>query len=387
MYNFVDVIQNGCKPIEFAKYCQRALLPPFDNSSNTIVIIDEIQSNSFVYNSIRTLNDSIKCDIIVTGSYLGFILGNKNFFLPAGTISYAHMFTLSFAEFCDVFHCRNLLETIDLYGQGKEDDYKKLSDLYKLYIQIGGYPEVVKTFIETKTIDNCYIVINKLLETFKNESRFYFKEAREVEIFDNVYREALKQMCSRVTSGHALETLTNFVKDSTKLCVNRSEVANAVIWLKYMGILSMDNHAVNGDMRNIQESRRMYFSDCGIVSYLASKSLLNETSLTGILTETFVYNELHRLFKLPFNRVPVMEEEVCYSTFGNYELDFMLADKNKVVYGIEVKTKDVEPKSLKVYLDKGLIKRGIVAKPTKGGKGPYYNTIPIYTVYRFPYKK
>ena len=77
---------------------------------------------------------------------------------------------------------------------------------------------------------------------------------------------------------------------------------------------------------------------------------------------------------------------MCYSTYGNFELDFMLADRNKTVYGIEVKTKDGEPKSLKVYIDKNFIDRGIVAKPAKGGHGDKFDTIPIYTVgCRFPY--
>ena len=387
-HNFIEVINNGCSPLEFEKYCRRASLPHFVDSKSTILIIDEIQSSSKVYNAIRKLYDSIKCDIIVTGSYLGRILGDEKFFFPAGTISYAHMFTLSFAEFCRIFNCEKILKTIDLYGGSKEADYKKLESLYNIYLKIGGYPEVIKKYIKTKDVNECYGIINKLLETFKSESRAYFNEAREVEIFDNVYREALKQMCNREdTSGkHILQTLTTLVKDNTKLFVNRSEVANAVTWLKYAGILSTCNLAVDGDMRNIIESRRVYFSDCGIASYLAAKSLINQSSLTGVITETFVYNELHRLFKVPYTELKVIEDEVCYSTYGEYELDFMLADKNKVIYGIEVKTKDGEPISLKVYIDKNFINRGIVVKPTKGGHGDKFDTIPIYTVgCRFPY--
>ena len=390
IYNFIDVINNGCSPIEFEKYCRRASLPHFVDNNSTILIIDEIQSNSTVYNSIRKLYDTVKCDIIVTGSYLGRILGEKTFFHPAGTISYAHMFTLSFAEFCRIFKCEKMLKTIDLYGGSDEIKYAKLEELYNIYLKIGGYPEVIKKFVETKNINECYSIINKLLETFKDESRAYFNEAREVEIFDNVYREALKQMCNRqdMNGKHILETLTTLVKENTKLFVNKSEVANAVTWLKYAGILSTCNLAVNGDMRNISESRKAYFSDCGIASYLAAKSMIKQSSLTGMITETFVYNELHRLFKVPYTDLKVIEDEVCYSTYGKYELDFMLADKSKTVYGIEVKTKDGEPTSLKVYIDKNLINQGIVVKPTKGGHGDKFATIPIYTVgCRFPYMK
>ena len=75
--------------------------------------------------------------------------------------------------------------------------------------------------------------------------------------------------------------------------VNRSEVANAVTWLKYVGILQTCNLAVDGDMININESRKAYFSDCGIASYLADKRLVEPSSLIDIITQTFVYNKLH----------------------------------------------------------------------------------------------
>jgi hypothetical protein len=389
IYKFIDVVNNGCTPLEIEKYCRRANLPHFINSKNTILIIDEIQNSDTVYNSIRTLNTELNCDIIVTGSYLGRILSKKEFFLPAGTIDYAHMFTLSFAEFCRAFNYEKKLQNIDLYGNGNTADYEKLDSLYRIYSKIGGYPEVVKTYKNTKDINACYNIISKLLQTFKDESRVYFKGTREVEIFENVYREALKQMCTRTDNSgkHIIETITTLVKDNTKLVVNRNEIANAVIWLEYAGILSLCNLAVDGDMRKISEGRRVYFSDCGIVSYLTSKSMIDQSSLTGLITETFVYNELHRLFKAPYNELKVREDEVCFSTYGSYELDFMIADKSKIVYGIEVKTKDGEPNSLRVYINKGFVDMGIVAKPCKGGHGDIYDTIPIYTVgCRFPYK-
>lgn len=388
IFNFVDVIKNGCRPLEIEKYCRRAGLPHFKNNKNTILIIDEIQNSAAVYNSIRPLHEELNCDIIVTGSYLGRILGKKEFFLPAGTVSYAHMFTLSFQEFCRVFKCEEILNTLDIFGGDTDDKYEKLERLYQLYIKIGGYPEVVKTYKDTKDINACYDVINKLLQTFKDESRVYFDNTREVEIFENVYREAVKEMCSHtdITGKNILEKLTTLVKENTELMVNRKEVADAVVWLKYAGIISLCNLAIDGDMRKIAESRRMYFSDCGIMSFLGSQSMIAQSSLTGVLAETFVYNELHRLFKMPFSKAKVIESEVCFSTYGAYELDFMIADKDKTVYGIEVKANDGEPKSLRVFIDKKLVNKGIVAKKTKGGHGDKYDTIPIYVVgCRFPY--
>lgn len=90
---------------------------------------------------------------------------------------------------------------------------------------------------------------------------------------------------------------------------------------------------------------------------------------------------------MPYSKCRVKEDEVCFSVYDKYELDFMLADKDNTIYGIEVKAKDTTPKSLKVFIDKRLVDKGIVAKQTQGGHGDAFDTIPIFAVgCRFPYK-
>ena len=215
-----------------------------------------------------------------------------------------------------------------------------------------------------------------------------FSLPREVEIFDVVYREALQEMCSekRGTGKNVVETITSLAKANTEQLVNKNEVSAAIVWLKYTGILGTCNLAVNGDMTKIVPDRRMYYADCGLASYLAERYLIDRTALTGLQAETFVYNELHRLFKVPYTRCKVREDEVCFSLYEQYELDFMVADKRDAIYGIEVKAKDGNPKSLKVFIDRRFVNRGIVAKPTDGGHGELFDTIPIYAVgCRFPY--
>ena len=97
VYGFKEVVQNGCSPMEFEKYCRRSGNPHFKNNCQTILIIDEIQVSEQVYNAIRSIASSVKCDIIVTGSYLGQTV-KEGYFLPAGTVSYIKMYPLSFAR-------------------------------------------------------------------------------------------------------------------------------------------------------------------------------------------------------------------------------------------------------------------------------------------------
>ena len=289
-----------------------------------------------------------------------------------------------------MFDAEETLKTIDLFGQSDSARYEELSALYALYSRIGGYPEVVRRYVESKDIGECYNVIGKLLGTFQAESRNYFSSERKVEIFDVVYRQALQEMCceKRGTGKNTVERITSLAKTNTELLVNKNEVSAAVVWLKYTGILGMCSLAVNGDVTEIVPDRRIYYADCGIASYLAEKYVVDRTAVTGLLAETFVYNELHRLFKVPYTKCKVKEDEVCFSIYEQYEFDFMVVDKNDVIYGIEVKAKDGNPKSLKVFIDRRLVDRGIVAKPTQGGHGETFDTIPIYTVgCRFPYDK
>ena len=99
-YGFEEVIQNGCRLMEFEKYCRRAGLPHFRNNRQTVVILDEIQVSVQAYNAIRSIAASVDCDLVVTGSYLGQTIKN-GYFLPAGTVTYMKMYPLSFAEFAE----------------------------------------------------------------------------------------------------------------------------------------------------------------------------------------------------------------------------------------------------------------------------------------------
>ncbi len=263
-----------------------------------------------------------------------------------------------------------------------------MQHLYQIYIQIGGYPEVVKRYRDTENTEACYGVIGRLLDTFKEESRNYFTSPRETELFEIVYREAFKEMCreKKGTGKNIVERVTTLVKANTDAIVKKSEISNAVVWLKYTGILGTCSLANEGNIKNIIPDRRIYYMDCGIASYIGNKYTMEPSAVTGLLEETFVYNELHRLFSVPFDKRRVKEDEVCFSVFHSYEMDFMMTDRENTVYGIEVKAKDGEPQSLKVFVDKKFVGRGIVLKQTRGGRSPLFDTIPIYTAgCRFPY--
>lgn len=344
--------------------------------------------SSQIYNTLRDINSRLNCDIIVTGSYLGQTL-KLEYFQPMGTVEYLKMFPLSFKEFCRIFKQKDvMLSQIDLYGNCNENEYNQLLSLYEVYRQIGGYPEVIKQYIKDKSINNCGDVIENLLNTFEKESRNYFKNSKETLIFNTVYTQAMHEMCleKRGSGSKLIEIVTNLVKDSQKILVSRDEVSRVIQWLIYSGILGECNLCNNGDINDIQPACRLYYMDCGIANYIARQTGIVESNIEGMLTETFVYSELNRLYNEKSSKRKVKEKVPCFSVLNNYELDFMLLSSKNIIYGIEVKTNTGDPKSLKIFVDKKLVNKGIVAKKTKGGHNDKFDTIPIFAVgARFPY--
>lgn len=123
--------------------------------------------------------------------------------------------------------------------------------------------------------------------------------------------------------------------------------------------------------------------DCGIANCIAGLTPVDNRTVTGILTENFAYTELYRVYQSDL----VKGDKPCCSVYQEYELDFMVVDREDRKYGIEIKSTDSdEPVSLQIYLEHHMVDEGYLAGKTRGGIRKDLYSIPIYTVgCRFPY--
>lgn len=369
------------------QYCQRAGLGTFTDESSTVLIIDEIQERAVVYNAIRDMRERLSCDIIVSGSYLARTVNSKDFFLPAG-IAYLRMFPLSFREFCRALGLEDILMGIDLRSASPKIDYQRLEEAYQAYRRIGGYPQVVTTYIREGNIDDCYDVLGDLLQTFTSESSRFFSNSTALSIFHEVYKAVLVQAAEekKGTGKAFLELVTNFVKDSVKEPVSRNEVRLAASWLLYSGIIGYCDLYNNGVVTDVVSNRRAYFADTGIASYISNLVTVPKDAIEGMLTETFAYTELNRLYQMPVRNKKVRGDKPCFSTCGDYELDFLVVDQEDRRIGIEVKTGNNRAKSLEFFKERGMVDYAVRAGLSTGGQGERSDTIPVYTIgSRFPY--
>lgn len=134
----------------------------FEDRDDVRVIIDEIQDSAEVYSKIRNFSREFICDFIVTGSYLGKTR-DKEFFLAAGDVNFLTMTTMTFPEFLDAFGKRAIYNEISLFGESDHALYDELREYFDIYLQIDGYPEVVKIYLEKNNINDC---LKKLRKSF-----------------------------------------------------------------------------------------------------------------------------------------------------------------------------------------------------------------------------
>lgn len=369
------ILVDNTLPILYSlnKLCDVLNIPPYIDDANTLLIFDEIQSSVKIYNCLRRIIKGLKCKIIITGSYLGHILKNEEFFIPAGNYKKVRLYPLSFTEFLDAYIENTAGEKF--YNLNHGDLY----DCYNIYKVTGGFPSIITKYLKTRSVETINESFRQLIDTYKDESKPYFNNENETLIFDDIFKSVIHILTKeKKGSGNKLsEEILKLTEGSRRISVSKKELMNALTWLVYSGVVGTCDLYNNGDTNNLETTRRYYITDVGLANYLSSISNLGDSVINGFLTETYVYNELSRL--CTGNTAALFKESVpCFSTYNNYELDFLQVGVDGVKYGIEVKTGNANAESSKQYLSNGSVDVLIKVQQTLGDVSDKIHTIPHY---------
>ena len=123
---------------------------------NTLIFIDEIQAYPHLLTLLKFLSQDNKFTYIASGSLLGVTLSQTTS-IPVGSIRKVRMYPLDFEEFLYANGLNELalssmrkkfehLESLD------EPMHNKMMDLFRKYLLIGGLPDAVNAYLETKNI-------------------------------------------------------------------------------------------------------------------------------------------------------------------------------------------------------------------------------------------
>lgn len=159
----------------------------------TLVILDEIQECPNARTAIKFLVEDGTCDYIETGSLLG-IQNKQPVSFPVGYEQQINMYPMDFEEYLWALeYPQNSLEYLKKCYENKtpvgEAVHETFLNVFYSYIVIGGMPEVVNTYVETKNIGEAFERQKDILALYRNDITKFTKGLMSLkmrQIFDSI---------------------------------------------------------------------------------------------------------------------------------------------------------------------------------------------------------
>ena len=357
----------------------------FADIEGTIVFIDEIQESSRVFSLIRQFAREFQAHFIVTGSYLGKVT-EKEYFLPAGDLDTMTLNTLSFEEFLDAAEKREVYDRLDLYGKSKPEEYEEVKSFYKIYCQIGGYPTVVKKYLETGSIQEAQKEIGGIIHIFVQESERYFDDILQMNLLEQLL-PAIAQLMLKEKKGSSdlVKELSKIVFHEDTNRVTKTSINHAIAWFYRSHIIGYCGKVNEGNILNVTPNCRFYFCDVGAAFYFLNIAGAAPSDIEGIVNENFVYLYL----KKQAESMMIAGNTPMFASYQKGELDFFVNSRmNYVNYAVEVKAGKNQGKTAMQMLRDGKVSYIYYLKgDTYGGCAGKIITIPIYLMGRVAFDR
>ena len=356
----------------------KMIMPEEYKIHETVVFFDEIQKCPEIVTKIKFLVDEGSFRYAMSGSLLGVELKGISS-APVGYLSIIRMYPMDFEEFMVANGISKT--TLDMLKDKFEtcqpvDDFihQKLLALFFVYLIVGGMPDAVKKYIETKDIREVDKIQRDIVELYKEDFSQYEHEDKKLKlksIYEIVPAELNKQNKKFV-----------FTMLDKELKFDRYE--NSFLWLKDAGVVIPVYNAASPVIPLLASKSsnvfRLFSSDIGLLT----SAYPAETKIELISQNGEVNNGAH------FENA--VAQQLLANGFEPYfckkknvgELDFLIEMGGKVV-PIEVKSgKNYKShKALDNYLDVSEyhLERAYVFSTSNVEKEENIIYLPIYMSY------
>lgn len=208
----------------------KMIMPESCRPKETIVFFDEIQKCPEIVTKIKFLVDEGSFRYVMSGSLLGVELRGIAS-VPVGYLTVLRMYPMDFEEFM----IANSVSQTTLYMLQEKyarlepvDDFihQRLLAMFFVYLIVGGMPDAVRTYVETKDIREVDKVLHDIIDLYKEDFSQYEQEDRKLRlkaIYDLIPAELNKQNKKFV-----------FTMLDRELKFDRYE--NSFLWLKDAGV-------------------------------------------------------------------------------------------------------------------------------------------------------
>ena len=343
----------------------------------TLIFLDEVQLCERALTSLKYFCElAPEYHIIVAGSLLGVAVNREQFSFPVGKVDIKTLYPMDLEEFLLACAEHELVRQIkDCFAENTPLPaalHEAALQYYRQYLVVGGMPDCVKKFLETKN----YILVRHtqamILASYLNDMSKY-NTANEIKktrlVYDNITVQLSKEN-------------TRFQYKLVKKGGRASEFENAIEWLSLSGVVTKIYRAEHPkkpleNYRDI-DAFKIYVSDVGLLC--AKKDIVPEDIL-------YLSEELNDF------KGGMVENYVCAqlaaSGYTSYywlsersaEVDFIIQRQGQVI-PIEVKAADnTRAKSLGVYMQMFKPEYAIKLSTKNFGFEEGKKTVPLYAAF------
>lgn len=354
----------------------------FTDKEDTVVIVDEIQESDTVYNLVREFTRKFRCRFIITGSYLGRTLNNE-FKMSAGDLTSLRIETLDFEEFADAFGKSDKLVQVLQSGSISDDEngFQEMSELFGLYTEIGGYPAVVKEYLQTGSKQSCWHKLEDVIHLFCVESIRYFSDILDAAVYDNIFCSVARILYREkkgLDADNFNESLQKLVAHDYDSNISKAVCNRAIMWLQSAGILDFAGKVMECRIMDFKNRCRCYFTDLGLTNYFLRKIGADHAGIQGMLYENYIFLELRRRME---RLGEIALETPAFATYKGGEIDFFVKSLqgNECTYAVEVKAGRQAAPTGQAALNDGKVDYLLLLKGrSRGGVAGNVITIPIF---------
>ncbi len=337
----------------------------------TLVILDEIQACPDAVTALKYFQEEQEnLHILAAGSLLGVAI-HQGVSFPVGKVEFVTLYPLTFYEFLHAMGQEELVNALEQQSPVIETLAPLLTTFLKQYYFVGGMPEVVARFVETKDYKLARELQTQLLQSYEND----FSKHAPYLLIPRI-RLVWQSILAQLTKENA-----KFTYNLLRAGGRAKDFEMAIEWLKDAGMVHKI-HRINKAGMPIQSYAqwndfKMYLCDIGLLCAMGDLSpvvLLQDNQLfvefKGILTEQFILQQLIAASNTPFYWRPEN---------GTAEVDFVIQKENQII-PIEVKSStNVKSRSLRVYFDTYQPRHCLRTSLAGGKHQDWMQNVPLYS--------
>ena len=305
---------------------------------NTVIVFDEVQKYPIARQAIKALVEDGRYDYIETGSLISIRKNVENIIIPSEEEVLA-MHPMDYEEFLWALGDDGTMDLLREAWQNKrgfgDAVNRKLMRDFRLYMLVGGMPQAVSKYIDTKDLSVVDKVKRTIIRLYRNDFQKIDKTGKAMTMFMSIPSQLASNYNRFVPSASIDKTRAEQI-DNLIFMMNDSKTVNVCY--------HVNDPNVGLDLSTNRSAYKMYIADTGLFVTLAfwDKDFTENVIYQKLLNDSLSVNLGYVYENMAAQMFVASSNRLFYYTFPDenrhkYEVDFLLSKGFKLC-PIEVKS-------------------------------------------------